>query len=65
MAKNKMTAEPDQPPEDAEPLPPPPKPDGSPVEGREVALFVCVVCGKEKRGQKHYNFACDPCVSLR
>lgn len=37
----------------------------APAEGREVALFVCVVCGKERRGQKHYNFACEPCVSLR
>jgi len=40
-----------------EPLPP------APDAGREVALFVCVICGKEKRGQKHYSFACASCIN--
>ena len=60
MAKNK-TSDLDQPADTpaASPV------ESAPAEGREVALFVCIVCGKEKRGQKHYNFACEPCVSSR
>lgn len=40
-----------------EPLPSVP-PQG---EWREVALFVCEKCGKEKRGQAHLNMVCRDC----
>ena len=29
---------------------------------RDVALFVCEKCGKEKRGQAHRNMVCKSCV---
>jgi hypothetical protein len=44
-----------------EPLPPAPEQDA----WREVALFVCERCGKEKRGQKHLNMLCVDCHTAR
>jgi hypothetical protein len=62
MAKKEISHQPEE--IDApEPLPPAPAPADAPDGGREVALFVCVICGKEKRGQKHYSFACASCIN--